>query len=514
MLKKFGSFWQNYSREAGYDMLPTMADGKNRGVKLKATYAIIGVLCFGVLLVALNIYQLYNLPVDFVPVKGSSKKKIAWIFSKEIYHLNHVMTIFDKVGYKTIHSMSPPINWDVMWSFDYPFKKEFVSMLKNLESHQKVNHLPGSGFITLKVELATSKLRWIPKAFSIPKEQQALATEAKLNPKNLWVQKSNDHRGIKIVSIDGLDYSAEGSFVQLYVSNPLLIDGRKFDIGIYTVVTSVDPLRVYIYEEEMLVRFCQTDYEPLDVNDVTKYVVGADYDAPSQMPSLQSFFNHGHYSRKQALFGYLKNRGKDTKQLWKDIRQAVREAFIAKEVDMANTFSGYKSQHNFFELVRFDFVIDADMNIWLMEVNMSPNLSSSAHYENRLMYEQVIYHAFGLTGVASLAQETSSEDIKEVMVNDRDIMVNSAKCRRAVCLSSCEAECALCIQCVSDDMKMHFKNSFLEQTYKGNYRRVLPIPKEEKSQMSKQELIPVGRNNKLLEKWYEIRCSNDAAWCQ
>ena len=41
----------------------------------------------------------------------------------------------------------------------------------------QVNHLPGSGFITLKVELATSKLKWIPKAFSIPKEQQALATE-------------------------------------------------------------------------------------------------------------------------------------------------------------------------------------------------------------------------------------------------------------------------------------------------------------------------------------------------
>ena len=43
---------------------------------------------------------------------------------------------------------------------------------------------------------------------------------------------------------------------------------------------------------------------------------------------------------------------------------------------------------------------------------------------------------------------------------------------------------------------------------------VFPVFQEEKSRMSKQELIPVGRNNKLLEKWYEIRCSNDAAWCQ
>ena len=43
----------------------------------------------------------------------------------------------------------------------------------------QVNHLPGSGFITLKVELATSKLKWIPKAFHIPDEKNALLKEAR-----------------------------------------------------------------------------------------------------------------------------------------------------------------------------------------------------------------------------------------------------------------------------------------------------------------------------------------------
>ena len=42
----------------------------------------------------------------------------------------------------------------------------------------EVNHLPGSGFITLKVELATSKLKWTPRAFRIPGEKQALLKEA------------------------------------------------------------------------------------------------------------------------------------------------------------------------------------------------------------------------------------------------------------------------------------------------------------------------------------------------
>ena len=69
----------------------------------------------------------------------------------------------------------------------------------------------------------------------------------------------------------GVNLHGEGSFIQQFIGNPLLIDGRyafiiqisccsfsnscrKFDIGVYTVITSVDPLRVYTYSGEVLIR--------------------------------------------------------------------------------------------------------------------------------------------------------------------------------------------------------------------------------------------------------------------
>jgi len=37
--------------------------------------------------------------------------------------------------------------------------------------------------------------------------------------------------------------------VQKYLKNPCLIDGLKFDLRIYALITSSDPLKIYIYNE-------------------------------------------------------------------------------------------------------------------------------------------------------------------------------------------------------------------------------------------------------------------------
>ena len=58
----------------------------------------------------------------------------------------------------------------------------------------------------------------------------------------------------------------QGYMISRYISNPLLIDGKKFDLRIYILVTSFKPLRCYYYRQGFC-RFCATRYRP-DVGNI------------------------------------------------------------------------------------------------------------------------------------------------------------------------------------------------------------------------------------------------------
>ena len=48
--------------------------------------------------------------------------------------------------------------------------------------------------------------------------------------------------------------------LQKYISDPLLIGGYKWDMRVYVMVTSMNPLKIYLYNEG-LVRFSTDKYD-------------------------------------------------------------------------------------------------------------------------------------------------------------------------------------------------------------------------------------------------------------
>lgn len=66
----------------------------------------------------------------------------------------------------------------------------------------------------------------------------------------MWIIKpANGCQGKGIYLIDDInDVNVDDtSVISKYITNPLLINGHKFDLRIYVCVTSYEPLRVYIH---------------------------------------------------------------------------------------------------------------------------------------------------------------------------------------------------------------------------------------------------------------------------
>lgn len=165
--------------------------------------------------------------------------------------LKHVHLVLERLGYT---KKSNNTQWTLLWSHDYPFRT-LNTLIQNLKPNQKLNHFPGTGYITNKVHLATSNTKYIPKAFELPKSKEQFLKYAKENRKSLFLEKHNQHRGVYLKNVTEIDLNSGESFVQEFVQKPFLVDGHKFDIGVYVALTSVDPLRVYWYKGDVLFRY-------------------------------------------------------------------------------------------------------------------------------------------------------------------------------------------------------------------------------------------------------------------
>ncbi|CAK9814066.1 Probable tubulin polyglutamylase ttll-15 [Anthophora quadrimaculata] len=426
--------------------------------------------------------------------------------NNDTYYLKHVFIVLERLGFKRTHD---EFNWDLLWAHDYPFRT-LNSSLSKLHTHQRVNHFPGCGYITNKVDLSTTKGRYVLPAFKIPEQRDEFLEYANQHPEIMFVQKSNEHRGISIKDVNDINVTTAGSFVQEFIQRPFLVDGYKFDIGVYTVITSVDPLRVYVYKGDVLFRFCPVKYYPFDSEVLDKYVVADDYLPIWNVPSLRHYYTMLKFSMKDSFDAYVRSQGKNPEKVWNGVHEAIREITLSKESYIKEAVKRFGNGRNFFELIRIDFALDDDLNVYIMEANMSPNLSSAHYAPNQLLYEQVIYNLFSLIGIGQRIRKDSlkirNRMEEEMEVAEKNLMVLPELCIE--CDDCFRVECQLCNPCFTPEIKLILSQSYLEHQNKMDFQRIFP-PAITKDMVLKDYTL----KNQLLVRWYQGKCELDHSWC-
>lgn len=174
---------------------------------------------------------------------------------------------------------------------------------------------------------------------------------------------------------------------------------------IYVVLTSINPLRIYMYKDG-LARFASGEYlvhtsnthtsaqlqhshllsfivkyssELTSLDDRCMHLTNYSINKFSQNYSKNEDFNacQGHKWTLQSLWSCLETRGVNTKRLWATLRNLVIKAIISGESGLNRMYrQNVNFRYNCFELFGFDVLLDENLVPWLLEINISPSLHS------------------------------------------------------------------------------------------------------------------------------------------
>ena len=339
--------------------------------------------------------------------------------------------------------------------------------------YQRVNHFPGSWCVGRKDRLlrtlakarkrgakAAAAYSFVPEGFNLPAELKAMEGRAKLEKSGVWIIKppaSSCGRGIRLVSsrdvANGVLPKDKKLVAQRYLDAPFVaINGRKFDLRMYCLVTSLDPLVAYVHAEG-LVRFSTHQYTMRNLRcryvHLTNYSVnkksrryveaddepvGDDLDdddddaddepPPSARSGASGAASPGgsgatSSSTRDAstafkwplgtLWRWLEENGYDAAACRKRCTELIVKTLIAAESEM--TPASYRAcgasvrppgapapgKRPCFELFGFDILLDAELKPWIIEVNISPSLMGNSaldrHIKGRLMAD--VFHTTG-----------------------------------------------------------------------------------------------------------------------
>jgi tubulin monoglycylase TTLL15 len=242
--------------------------------------------------------------------------------------------VFKKLGYENVNA-SETFEWDILWSIEYPFKhlEAFLPLkIFPLKQHQRINHILGIYRITNKRGLGTfTKSKYLLPTFVFPREHEQFNQFNLANPNAKYVEKNYNNRGVRIVTVDEFNKTDVTKIYQAFMDKPLLIDGHAFDFGVYVIITSVDPLRIYRYDHEVLIRFCPKEYHPFDAKIRHKYVVDDEHLCSYDMPSFKKLYDDHDFSIKNIFNHLIAKRGFDKKKFWLQIDDAITEIIVQHE---------------------------------------------------------------------------------------------------------------------------------------------------------------------------------------
>ncbi|XP_041914814.1 tubulin polyglutamylase TTLL11 [Alosa sapidissima] len=314
---------------------------------------------------------------------------------------------------------------------------------ENIVSGQ-VNKFPGMVEMLRKInlsravrtmqELFPEEYNFYPRSWILPEEYQIFATQIRLakdcdpsSPRPTFIVKPDsgsqgdgiylirDPSDLRSMAAGGVGVGGSGAVrqavVQEYMQRPLLIDKLKFDVRLYVLVRSLEPLEIYVAKEG-LSRFCTEPYqEPSAKNLHRVFMHLTNYSLNVQSGNFVHSDSRSTGSKRtfSSVLCRLAAKGADVKRVWSDIIALVIKTVIALVPELKVFYQADippgKPGPTCFQILGFDILLMKNLKPVLLEVNSNPSM--------RIEHEQEV-----APGVFEYVPSPVDEEVKVGVIRD------------------------------------------------------------------------------------------------
>ncbi|XP_068270262.1 tubulin polyglutamylase TTLL11 [Nyctibius grandis] len=311
----------------------------------------------------------------------------------------------------------------------------------------QVNKFPGMTEMVRKITLSRAvrtmqdlfplEYNFYPRSWILPEEFSLFVAEVRMmkgsDPswKPTFIVKPDggcQGDGIYLIKDPG-DIRLTGSIqsrpavVQEYICKPLLVDKLKFDIRLYVLLKSLEPLEIYIAKDG-LSRFCTEPYqEPTlkNLHQVFMHLTNYSLNIHSGNFIHSDNVNTGSKRTFSSILCRLSSRGADVKKLWSDIISLVIKTIIALTPELKvyyqSDIPAGKPGPTCFQILGFDILLMKNLKPMLLEVNANPSM--------RIEHEQELS-----PGVFENVPSPVDEEVKVAVIRDTLRLMDPQKKKR------------------------------------------------------------------------------------
>jgi len=247
---------------------------------------------------------------------------------------------------------------------------------------------------------------FFPVTYELPFERGEFEADARAHPGRVWIAKpaGGTHGDGQYLFTDPARAPAGDDWiVQHYLGRPHLLDGCKYTLRLYVLLTSLSPLVAHLYTDG-LVKRSTLPYRADDLDNRLVHLTNTDVQRLSPTGAPAGLRLADYLARLSAA-------GADCAALWRAIRSASAHTLLATRDALlhANPPDDPDGIRRF-DLLGLDFIVDESLQPWLLEVNTNPSMrvetpaGVAGHAAERRLKLDLLENALHLAGPLAPAE--------------------------------------------------------------------------------------------------------------